>query len=50
MTKVDRRHFLMSAMALPVALKASALPSQNNTVRVASSGSTVAARRTSPLT
>jgi predicted dehydrogenase len=35
MTKVDRRHFLMSSMALPVALKASALPSQNNTVRVA---------------
>jgi predicted dehydrogenase len=35
MTRVDRRHFLMSSMALPVALKASALPSQNNTVRVA---------------
>jgi predicted dehydrogenase len=35
MTKVDRRHFLMSSVALPVALKASALPSQNNTVRVA---------------
>jgi predicted dehydrogenase len=35
MTKVDRRHFLMSSMALPVALKASALSSQNNTVRVA---------------
>ena len=30
MTKVDRRHFVMSSMALPVALKASALPSQNN--------------------
>ena len=35
MDKVNRRHFLMSSMALPVALKASALPSQNNTVRVA---------------
>jgi predicted dehydrogenase len=35
MNKVDRRHFLMSSMALPAALKASALPSQNNTVRVA---------------
>jgi predicted dehydrogenase len=35
MTKVDRRHFLMSSVALPVALKASALPSQNDTVRVA---------------
>lgn len=31
MTEVNRRHFLMSS----VALKASALPSQNNTVRVA---------------
>ena len=35
MNKVDRRHFLMSSVALPVALKASALPSQNDTVRVA---------------
>jgi predicted dehydrogenase len=35
MTKVDRRHFLMSSLTLPVALKASALPSQNDTVRVA---------------
>jgi predicted dehydrogenase len=35
MTEVNRRHFLMSAVALPVALKASALPSQNDTVRVA---------------
>lgn len=35
MTEVNRRHFLMSAAALPVALKASALPSQNDTVRVA---------------
>ena len=35
MTKVDRRHFLMSSVALPAALKASALRSQNNTVRVA---------------
>ena len=35
MTKVNRRHFLMSSMALPVAIKASALPSQNDTVRVA---------------
>jgi predicted dehydrogenase len=34
MTEVNRRHFLMSAAALPVALKASALPSQNDTVRV----------------
>ena len=35
MTEINRRHFLMSAAALPVALKASALPSQNDTVRVA---------------
>jgi hypothetical protein len=35
MNKLNRRHFLMTSMALPVALKASALPSQNNTVRVA---------------
>jgi predicted dehydrogenase len=35
MTEVNRRHFLMTAAALPVALKASALPSQNDTVRVA---------------
>jgi predicted dehydrogenase len=35
MTKVDRRHFLMTSMALPAALKASRLRSQNNTVRVA---------------
>src|SRR5687767_9548619 len=35
MNEVDRRHFLMSAAALPAALKASALPSQNDTVRVA---------------
>jgi predicted dehydrogenase len=34
-TEVTRRHFLMSAAALPVALKASALPSQNDRVRVA---------------
>jgi predicted dehydrogenase len=34
MTRVNRRHFLMSSVALPVAMKASALPSQNNTVRV----------------
>ena len=27
MTTVDRRHFLMSSVALPAALKASALPS-----------------------
>ena len=27
MNKVNRRHFLMTSMALPVALKASALPS-----------------------
>jgi predicted dehydrogenase len=35
MNKVDRRHFLMSSVALPAALKASAFQSQNNTVRVA---------------
>jgi predicted dehydrogenase len=35
MTKVDRRFFLMTSVVLPTALKASALPSQNNTVRVA---------------
>jgi predicted dehydrogenase len=35
MTTIDRRHFLMSSVAVPAALKASALPSQNNTVRVA---------------
>ena len=35
MSTVDRRHFLMSSVALPVALKASALQSPNNTVRVA---------------
>ena len=35
MTKVDRRHFLMSSMAMPIALKASQLQSPNNTVRVA---------------
>ena len=35
MNTVNRRYFIMSSVALPVALKASALPSQNNTVRVA---------------
>src|SRR5574339_1287879 len=35
MTDVDRRHFLMSSVALPAAIKASALQSANNTVRVA---------------
>ena len=35
MSPVNRRHFLMSSAMLPVALKASALPSQNDTVRVA---------------
>jgi predicted dehydrogenase len=35
MEKVDRRHFLMTSVALPAALKASALPSAANTVRVA---------------
>ena len=35
MNKVDRRHFLMSSVALPAALKASGLRSQNDTVRVA---------------
>ena len=35
MSEIDRRHFLMSSVALPAALKASALQSQNNTVRVA---------------
>ena len=35
MTEVNRRHFLMSSVALPVALKASAQSSPNDTVRVA---------------
>jgi predicted dehydrogenase len=35
MSDVNRRHFLLSSVALPAALKASALPSQNDTVRVA---------------
>jgi predicted dehydrogenase len=35
MNKVDRRHFIMSSVALPAAFKASALQSPNNTVRVA---------------
>jgi predicted dehydrogenase len=35
MHKVNRRHFLMSSMAVPVAMRASVLPSQNDTVRVA---------------
>src|SRR5262245_44657840 len=35
MTDVDRRHFILSSVALPAALKASALRSPNNTVRVA---------------
>lgn len=35
MTTVGRRHFLMSSLALPVALRASAMQSPNNTVRVA---------------
>jgi predicted dehydrogenase len=35
MSTVDRRHFIMSSVALPAALKASALQSPNNTVRVA---------------
>jgi predicted dehydrogenase len=35
MTKVNRRHFLMSSVALPVALKTSVRASQNDTVRVA---------------
>jgi predicted dehydrogenase len=35
MSHVDRRHFLMSSVVLPAALKASALRSQNDTVRVA---------------
>src|SRR4026209_1520164 len=35
MERVNRRHFLMSSMALPAALEAGALQSQNNTVRVA---------------
>ena len=47
MTTVDRRHFLMSSVALPAALKASALQSPNNTVRVAVVGSTGAEGRTS---
>jgi predicted dehydrogenase len=35
MTTVNRRHFIMSSLALPVALKASDLQSPNNTVRLA---------------
>ena len=35
MSHIDRRHFLMSSVVLPAALKASALRSQNDTVRVA---------------
>jgi predicted dehydrogenase len=35
MTTVDRRSFLMTSVALPAALKASAFQSPNNTVRVA---------------
>src|SRR5215204_2863012 len=35
MTTIDRRYFILSSMALPAALKASALQSPNNTVRVA---------------
>ena len=33
--RIDRRHFLMTSLALPMALKASAQPSPNSTVRVA---------------
>ena len=35
MTTVNRRHFIMSSLALPVALKASDLQSPNNTIRLA---------------
>ncbi len=35
MAKVNRRYFLMSSAALPIAMRASALASPNNTVRVA---------------
>ena len=35
MSTVDRRYFIMSSVALPAALKASALQSPNDTVRVA---------------
>ena len=35
MNAVNRRHFIMSSMALPVALKASDLQSPNNTIRLA---------------
>jgi predicted dehydrogenase len=35
MNRIDRRHFLMNSVALLAALKASALSSQNDTVRVA---------------
>ena len=35
MSTVDRRYFIMSSVALPSALKASALQSPNDTVRVA---------------
>src|SRR5919106_1182873 len=35
MAEINRRHFLMSSVALPVALKTKVRASQNNTVRVA---------------
>ena len=35
MTQVDRRHFLMSSVALPAVLNASKLQSPNDTIRVA---------------
>jgi predicted dehydrogenase len=35
MSTVDRRYFIMSSMALPAAIKASALQSPNDTVRIA---------------
>ena len=35
MTSITRRHFLLSSAALPLAIKASAQPSANNTIRVA---------------
>ena len=48
MNKVDRRHFLMTSMALPVALKASALREPNERSEWPSLDSTAGARRTSP--
>ena len=50
MNAVNRRHFIMSSMALPVALKASDLQSPNNTVRLAIVGFNGRVRRISTPT